>query len=107
MNESLEAAAGELRDGFRVRMQDGMRFGREPTRRILRWINQEAPDLVVLGRQLPAGGAQPLNDKGWLRVLQGTRSSVLLLPRPEPVEPPRQGEGGSLWRRVSGLWPRA
>ena len=107
MNDSLRVEAGEPRNGVRTRMRDCMRFGTEPSRRILRWIDQETPDLLVLGRQLPADGARPETDQPWLRVLCGTRCPVLLLsPRPNPVGSARQGDGGSFWRRVSGLWPR-
>ena len=104
MNDSLRVEAGEPRNGVRTRMRDCMRFGTEPSRRILRWIDQETPDLLVLGRQLPADGARPETDQPWLRVLCGTR-----LPRPAPLpatESGGQGDGGSFWRRVSGLWPR-
>jgi hypothetical protein len=106
MNDSLRVEARELRYGVPARMRDCMRFGTEPGRRILRWIDQESPDLLVLGRPLPAGGARPETGQAWLRVLCGTRGSVLLLPpRPAPVGPPRRDDA-SLWRWVSGVWPR-
>jgi hypothetical protein len=76
MQGSLEARAGALPDGHRVRLSSCLRFGTAPGRRVLRWVHQEAPDLLVLGR--PRAPAE--RRAAWLRVLCGARCPVLLLP---------------------------
>ncbi|HEX8695548.1 MAG TPA: hypothetical protein VF746_24255 [Longimicrobium sp.] len=102
LRSSLEARAGTLPGTRRVRLTSCMRFGTAPGRRVLRWVDQEAPDLLVLGRtRAPAE-----RRAAWLRVLCGASCPVLLLPfGPARGDPPRRIGGGPVRRRLPRLRP--
>lgn len=91
---ALETKAGELQGGLRARMQDCMRFGTEPSRPILRWINQENPDLLALGRQAAVDGAHRGPTRLGCGCLVGLAAPSCSSPESGPAGPSRETANG-------------